>query len=151
MAVANPLNLNGTVGQVATVQPDGTIAMQNLSVSSQSSPSRSLNIAYQVSTTRDSFAYYSVDTSCSLTLTGGQSGTVILEIATNSAFTTGVQTLSKATFSNTGALTIGLSLVQINTAQVSGFIPKNFWTRLRTVNNTGTPTFTFQAGQEVLL
>jgi hypothetical protein len=32
-----------------------------------------------------------------------------------------------------------------------GFIPAAFYARLRTVQNTGSPTFLYRAGQEVLL
>lgn len=151
MANANALNLRGTLGQVAAVQADGTIGMQNLSIFSQSSPARALNTAFQISTTRDCFAFYSVDISCSLSLSGGQSGSVFFEIAQNSAFTVGLQVLSNPTFSNTGTLTIGLNLTQINTGQLSGLVPKNYWFRIRTVSVVGAPTFTFKASQEILL
>lgn len=118
---------------------------------SYSYPTRSLNSAFQISTTQDADVVYSVDISCALSLSGGASGTVILETATNSGFTTGVQTVSQATTSNTGTLTIGLALTQIGTAVLKGLIPKSNWVRLRTANNTGTPTITFQKAQEVLL
>jgi hypothetical protein len=119
---------------------------------SQSSSSRSLNTAFQISSTRDSAAIYSVDISCTSTLAGGQSGTVFLEMATNSGFTTGVQTLSEFTNSNSVSLAIAISVTQINTACLyTPLIPAGNWVRLRTNNNTGTPTFNFQTGQEVLL
>lgn len=118
---------------------------------SQSAATRSLNSAFQVSTTRDSQVDYSVDVAATLSLVTGQSGTVVLEMATNSGFTTGVQTLSRYTNANSGSLTIGLNLTQIGTANLNGYVPAGNYVRLRTVNNTGTPTFTYQAGQETLL
>ncbi len=118
---------------------------------SQSSASRSLNSAFQISTTRNCLVVYSVNISSSLSISGGESGTVVLEIASDFGFTTNVQELSRCTNGNTGTLTIGLSLVQDITASMSGFVPSGYYCRLRTANNTGTPTFTYRSGQEVLL
>src|SRR4051812_13806506 len=50
---------------------------------SQASASRSLNSPFQVSSSRDSLVIYSVDISCSLSLTTGQTGTLFLEIASD--------------------------------------------------------------------
>jgi hypothetical protein len=118
---------------------------------SQSAATRSLNTIFQVSATRWTTVRYSVDISTTVSLTGSQVGTVVLEMATNSAFTTGVQTLQQFSNGNSGTLVVGLVLTQLNTACLSGDIPPGNYVRLRTVNTTGTPTFTYQAGQEVLL
>lgn len=112
------------------------------------SATRSLNSAFQISTMHEADVVYSVDISATLSLTTGQSGTVILETATNSGFTTGVQTLSRFTNGNSGTLAIGLGLTQIGTAVLSGKVPAGNYVRLRTVNNTGTPTYTYQSGIE---
>lgn len=114
-------------------------------------PSRTLNSAFQISTTRDASVSYAVDIGATLTLTGGQTGTVILEIADDSGFTTNVQTVNSTANGNTGTLTIGLSLTQTSTATLAGIIPANKFVRLRTVNTTGSPSFTYRTGQEVLL
>lgn len=118
---------------------------------SQSSASRSLNSAFQVSATRESLVNYSVDISTTLTLITGQSGTVFLEMASDSGFTSDVQELSRFVNGNTGTLTIGLSLTQNVTGNVTGYVPAGYYVRLRTENNTGSPTFTYRSGQEVLL
>ncbi len=118
---------------------------------SQSSASRSLNSGFQISTTRDSLVNYSVDISCSLTLVTGQSGTVFLEIASDSGFTTNLQELGRFTNANTGTLAVGLALTQSVTGTVSGYVPPAYYCRLRSSNNTGTPTFNYRSGQEVLL
>lgn len=118
---------------------------------SQSSATRALNTAFQVNTTRDSEVRYSVDISTTVSLSGSQVGTIILEMATNSGFTTGVQTIQQFSNGNSGTLVIGLVLTQLSTACLNGFVPSGNWVRLRSVNNTGTPTFTYQIGQEVLL
>lgn len=118
---------------------------------SQSSASRSLNSVFQPNSTRDTLVNYSVDIACTLTLTTGQSGTVFLEIASNSGFTSNVQELARFVNGNTGTLAIGLSLTQNVTGTLSGYVPAGYYVRLRTANNTGTPTFTYRSGQEVLL
>ncbi len=117
----------------------------------QSAATRSLNSIFQISATKGAFVNYSVDVSTSLTLTTGQSGTVIFEIASNSGFTANVQEVSRFTNANTGALAIGLSLTQTVTGNLGGYVPPGYYARLRTINNTGTPTFTYQSGQELLM
>lgn len=149
MVTNNSSNYNlGNVNDQLVMTSAGT---QGYRGRSQSSASRSLNSAFQMSATRDSKVNYCVDISCTSTLLGGQSGTVILEMATNSGFTTGVQALSQFTNSNSVSLAIAITVTQINTGCLSGYIPAGNYVRLRTVNNTGTPTFTYQCGQEILL
>lgn len=118
---------------------------------SQSPASRSLNSGFQISTTRDSLVNYSVDVSATLSLVTGQVGTVFLEIASDSGFTTNLQELGRFVNGNSGTLTIGLNLTQNVTGTLSGFVPSGYYARLRTANTTGTPTFTYRSGQEVLL
>lgn len=119
--------------------------------SSQSSSSRSLNTAFQVNTTRGAFVFYSVQITVTATIAGGQNGDVVLEIASDSAFTTNVQTLSISGVGQTYSLAVALQGVQPQTSVVSGYVPPGYYTRLRTVNNTGTPGFSYRAGQEVLM
>ncbi len=113
-------------------------------------PTRTLNSAFQISTLRGTFVNYSVDIACALSLTGGQTGTVFLEIANDSGFTSGVQELTRAVNGNTGTLTIGLNITQNSTGQVSGYVPPAKYVRIRTANTTGTPTFNYRSGQEVI-
>src|SRR5262245_58649875 len=110
--------------------------------------SRSLNSAFLISQNQDSFVQYSVDISAQLTLSGGETGTVFLEYADDEAFTTNVIEVARGANGNTGTLSLGLSITQIVSAQVSGMIPYAKYTRLRTANTTGTPTFTYRSGQE---
>lgn len=118
---------------------------------SQTAATRSLNTAFQISTTRDTLATYSVQITVTASIAGGQNGDVILEIAADSAFTTSVQTLSIAGVGQTYSLAVALQGIQPQTSVVSGYVPAGFYARLRTVQNTGTPTFSFRAGQEVSL
>lgn len=130
---------------------DSTIAGITPAAPSFSNPTRSLNTAFQPSTTRNAFVTYAVDIAATLSLTSGQNGTVTLQYADDSGFTTNVKTVQSAANGNTGSLTIGLNLTQTATATVSGMIPANKYVKIITTNTTGTPTFTYRNGQEVLL
>jgi len=110
---------------------------------------RSFNSAFQVSTTTDAEVRYTVQVANVLTLTGGAAGDVILEYADNSGFTTNVVQVGGFGNSNTGGLVVGLTLNDAIKGQVSGRIPAGKYVRLRTVNTTGTPTYTFVYTQEV--
>jgi secreted Zn-dependent insulinase-like peptidase len=114
-------------------------------------PTRSLNTAFQISSSQDAAVNYAVDISCTMSLTSGQTGVVTLQYADDSGFTTGVTTVQSTASGNTGTLTIGLTLTQIGTAAVSGIIPAGKYVKLATANTTGTPTFTYRNAQEVLL
>lgn len=127
------------------------IQRQTQAARTQSFPARSLNTSFQASTTRDSLVNYSVDIACTLSLTGGATGTVFLEIADNTGFTVNVQELGRAVNGNTGTLTVGLNITQNVTAGVGGYVPAGKFVRLRTANTAGTPTFNYRSGQEVLL
>lgn len=118
---------------------------------SQSPASRSLNVGFQVNATRDALVNYSVDIACVLSLTTGQTGTLFLEIASDSGFTMNLQELSRFVIGNAGTLSIGLNLTQNSTGTVSGFVPAGYYVRLRTFNVIGSPTFAYRSGQEILL
>lgn len=117
---------------------------------SQSSASRSLNSGFQISATRNSLVSYSVDIATTLSLTTGQTGTVFLEIASDSGFTTNLQEIGRTVNGNTGTLTLGLNLTQNVTATLGGLVPAGYYCRLRTQNTVGTPTFNYRSGQEIL-
>lgn len=114
-------------------------------------PTRSLNTAFQISSSQDASVSYSVDISASLSLSGGQTGTVTLQYADDSGFTTNVKTVTQASNGNSGTLTIGLGLTQLGTAALSGMIPASKYVKIVTANTSGTPTFTYRNAQEVLL
>lgn len=114
-------------------------------------PTRSLNSAFQVSATQDAQVSYTVDIAATLSLTTGQTGTVVLEYADDSGFTTNVVGVQSSVNANTGTLALGLGLTQTATASVSGMVPAGKYVRIRTVNTTGTPIFTYRSSQEVLI
>lgn len=147
--------LNVTAGYVLTDGGPGAPASFQPAASApsaiQSSASRSLNSVFQVSSTRNSTVNYSVDISCTSTLLGGQTGTVFLEICATSGFSSGVQELCRFVNGNVVSLAIAITVTQVNTARLSGYVPVGYYVRIRTANTTGTPTFTYDSGQEVLL
>lgn len=117
---------------------------------SQSLASRSLNTAFQVHASRNAQVQYTVQVTVTASIAGGQNGEVVLEIASDSGFTTSVQTLDIFGGGQTYTLAIALQGVQPNTGCVRGFVPAGYYARLRTVQNTGTPSFSYRVGQEVL-
>jgi len=118
---------------------------------SQSAAMRTLNSAFQISTTRNTLVSYSVQLTVTASIAGGQNGDVILEIASDSGFTSNVQTLAITGLGQTYTLAVALQGVQPQTGVVSGFVPTGYYARLRTANNTGTPAYAYRAGQEIQL
>lgn len=105
---------------------------------------------FQVSATRDAKVSYSVTIGTSISLAGNASGYVVLEINETNA-TSGWQEVGRVTNGQSGALVIGLTLNQVAGGILETTIPAGYYGRLRTVNVSGTPSYTFNSGQEVLL
>lgn len=141
----------GTPSTYSGVTTDAQGRVMSGSTRNFSAPSRTLNSCFQASGTRDAFTTYSVDIATTLSLTTGQQGTVYLETFTDASCATGTVEVARFVNGNTGALTIGLALTQNVTGTLSGIVPAGTYVKLRTQNNTGTPTFTYRSSQEVLL
>lgn len=116
----------------------------------QAAATRALNTAFQVDPDSTAFVTYSVQCTVTATISGGQNGDVILEIASDQAFTQNVQSLSMAGLGQTYTLAVALQGVQPQTAIVSGWVPPGYWVRIRTVNNVGAPAYAYRGGQEVI-
>ncbi|QBF27146.1 hypothetical protein EXN22_16140 [Pseudomonas tructae] len=140
----------GTAGSYANVTTDAQGRVTAGTNRSQSAATRALNTAFQISATRDAWVSYSVQITVTASIAGGQNGDVVLEIASDSGFTANVQTLAINGLGQTYTLAIALQGVQPQTGVVTGYVPAGYYARLRTVNNTGTPTFSYRAGQEAL-
>lgn len=147
------LTTTGTSGASTYNSTTGVLNVPQYTAASpvQASATRTLNTAFQISATRNSLVMYSVQITVTASIAGGQNGDVILEIASDAAFTTNVQTVAIAGLGQVYTLAIALQGVQPQTNVVSGFVPAGYYSRLRTVNNTGSPTFTYRSGQEILL
>lgn len=106
---------------------------------------------FQVSSTRDSEVNYSVTIVTTATIGGGASGTVVLEVATTNSATAGDWAeLGRCTNGQTITLALALQSVQTIACQIGGIVPTGYYAKIRSINNTGTPTFTYNSGQEVL-
>lgn len=112
---------------------------------------RALNTCYQISATRDAAVTYAVDVVAVSTLASGQQGTVFLEIFTDSGCTTGTQEITRGTSGITQGLGLSVTLTNQGTVVLHGVIPAGAYVKQRTNNDSGTPTYTAQPGQEVLL
>lgn len=141
--VAGPQGLTGETGPKGDT---GTIPART-----QAAVTRTLGAVFQPNATRDVMAFYTVQLTITASVAGGQNGDVLLEIASNADFTVGVQTVGISGTGQVYTLAVALQGVQPSTAQVSGFIPAGYYARLRTVNNVGTPSYLYRAGQEVVL
>lgn len=147
------LTTTGTDGAATYNPATGVFNIPNYSYtvpapSSISSGGRNFNQAYQISSTRPSKISISSQISCSLTLSGGQAGNIQLQISSNGS--TGWITVAQLTASNTGTLTIGLNTVQISGGQLVVELPIGYYWRATTNNTTGTPTYTFNGGFEIV-
>lgn len=140
----------GTAGSYSGVTTDAQGRVTAGTSRSQSAATRTLNSAFQISASRDAWATYSVQITVTASIGGGQDGDVFLDIASDSGFTANVQSLSVAPCSQTYTLAVAIQGVQKCSANVSGFVPAGYYARLRTVNNTGSPSYAYRLGQEVL-
>lgn len=107
---------------------------------------------FQLSTTRDATMNYSVSIVTAATLASGAVGTVVLEIAATNSSTAGDWTeIARTSNGQVFSLAIAIGCTQTIAGQVSGVLPSGYYARLRSINTTGTPTYTYNSGQEVLL
>lgn len=137
----------GTAGTYNSVTTDAQGRVTAGTNRSFTNPARSLNTAFQISAARDVYVSYATDIACSATVLVGQNGTVVLEYADNVGMSTNVVTVQQSTASASGVL----NMATVATATLTGVIPAGKYVRLRTVNNVGSPTFTYRTAQEVLL
>lgn len=107
---------------------------------------------FQVSASRNVMVNYSVTIVSTATIAGSASGTVVLEVAPTNSATPG-DWVEIARFTNGQAITLALTLQSVQTLAhvLMAVIPAGYYAKLRTINNAGTPTFSFNSGQEVLL
>lgn len=139
--------VGGTYFGMFTIDEKGRVTAATTTVMDTLSPSRSFNTPYKMSTTNWVTISPSFSVSCTLSLTTGQSGEVYLEWSADG--TSGWTRAALVPFSNSGSLTIGLNLTQINGATATLTLPPNYWWRLRTNNVIGTPTYTFTGGSKI--
>ncbi len=117
-------------------------------VTSTASGARNFNQAYQVSSTKYVDIRVSASISNSLTLSGGSSGEVYLEYSADGS--TGWALAGRAANASTGTVVVGISTTAIGGGQMGVILPPGYYWRLRTNNVSGTPTYTFTGGVEIL-
>lgn len=105
----------------------------------------------QLSSTRDAQVNYSVTIVTTATIGGASSGTLVLEIAATNSSTAGDwQEVSRFTNGQSITLAVALQSVQTIAGTVSAIVPAGYYRRIRSINNSGSPSFTVNSGQEVL-
>jgi hypothetical protein len=112
-----------------------------------SNPTRALNTAVQLSTTRDAQVSYAVDVQVSSLLLGAAQGTTTLQYADNAGMSTNLVNVMSGTNRTSGVLNV----VNVGTVTLTGRIPAGKYVRILTNVDSGTVSFTSRQGQEVLL
>ncbi len=110
-------------------------------------PSRTLNSSFTISTTKPATVTYSVTLQVTNPLLAGNStASVFLEYSTNGG-TTWLPVCQAVNVSSV-ALAVAVAIQNSQTSVLSGYIPANALTRLRSTTS-GTAAVTFISGQEV--
>lgn len=138
----------GTGIGVSGTYPNFTVSSTIASPTINSGVSRTVNSNYTISTTRMSTVYYTINISVTNPLLIGTStGTAFLEYSTNggSSWTTA----SQISNSSGVGLTVTVALTTGGNMILTGTIPANALTRIRTTTS-GTASVTYTSGQEVL-
>lgn len=143
----------GAQGSAGATGATGTFAIRVF----QNAPSRTIQTVaasangWQLSTTRDASVGYACSITTSATIGGASTGYLVLEIcSTNSATAANWQEIDRITNSQTITLAVALQSIQVISASIRGIVPAGYYVRARSVASSGTPTFAFVSGQEVL-
>lgn len=105
---------------------------------------------WQVSLTKDANVSYSASINTSVSLSGNSSGYIVLEICpTNSSTAVNWIEINRISSGQSGTLVVGLVLNQVGGAPLTGLVPAGYYARIRSVNVSGTPTYTTNGQQEV--
>lgn len=109
---------------------------------------RSFNSVFQVDNTGNDMVdlSYAVTIAASITLSGGQTGTVIMEQSPDG--TNSWVELSRISNGSTGSVVVGISMTDTKTMLLRGIVYPGYYVRLRTVSS-GSPSYTFVIGQEL--
>lgn len=106
---------------------------------------------FQVSSANDANVAYSVTVAVTATIGGASSGTVVLETAATNSATPGDWT-EVARFTNGQAITLAIVLQSVQTiaGELSGYVPAGSYVKLRSIDNAGSPVYTYNTGRELL-
>lgn len=135
--------------------PDGTsitatgqriMSATPLAAPTHSSPARVAGTAYQISDLLGGRVYLSCQVALALTIIAGGAAYIVLETASDGAFTQNVEEWGRTGISGSS----GLVSAPANSGQLMAEVPPNYYYRFRQVTSSGTPTFTIFAVKEVL-
>lgn len=144
------ITYNATTGQITNSAPVVSKSFNNTPSVTIQTVAASAN-GDQLSGTRDAHVSYSVTIVSTATISGAQSGYVALEIcATNSSTAASWIEIGRCPNGQAVSLAVVLQSVSTGGGNLNGIVPAGFFRRLRSVNSTGTPGFTYNSGQEVL-
>lgn len=143
------LTTTGTSGAATYNTSTGVLNIPvytSASANFNNAPGRSLNTSYQISTTRTTSVSYTVAINTAVSLLNlNSNGQVFLEISSDNVNWT---TINSAGIQRTLSISITISVTDISNYNIQGWVPANYWVRLRTVVSGGA-TVTFVSGQEV--
>lgn len=138
----------GATGSTGAAGSAGAQGPAGFSTVTPSTPTRAIGTAFQPSATNAALCIYSIQIACTASLSGGQAGQVQLLSDAANPPTTVRSTIANQ---NTSALTIGLTVVNNQTATLSYLVPIGHYVKLVSTNTTGTPTYTMVAQAEEVL
>lgn len=142
-------SVNGLTGAVTIATPATPSFAQGVS---HTFVTTTASTGFQVSSTRPSLVHYTATVATTATIGGASAGMIYFETAaTNSTTPSDWTIVSQMGNSQTITLAVALQSAQTVTETLAGMIPAGYYARLRTSNVSGTPTFTYVTGQEVLL
>lgn len=145
---------------VQYVRGDGSLATMPTasSFSFNNTPARSIvTVAaaangFQISSTKTSFVHYSVKISCAVQIgvATNVEGYIVLEVcATNSSTAGDWIEVGRVTNGQNISLAIALASTQVAGFQLNGVVPIGYYCRMRSVNTSGTPTYSTGSQEEV--
>lgn len=108
---------------------------------------------FQVSSSKNSRVCYSVKIACAVQIgvATNVEGYIVLETAaTNSSTSSDWTEVGRSTNGQNIGLAIALSSTQTTGTQICGEVPAGYYIRLRSVNTSGVPTFTYTSGIETI-
>lgn len=135
--IQGPAGATGATGAAGATGATGP-AGAGFGTITTSSPARTLGASFTPSSTGPVLVHYSVRITSALSLTGGSGGRVELLVDNGTPATVRARCAGSAT----GTLTIGLALQDVTECELSYLVPTGHQVQLRTVNETGTPTYT---------
>lgn len=145
---------SGNVAGFMTSAESAKLAALSTSTPSISYPSRSIvtgtgAVGTQISTTQGTDVHYNGTIVTTATISGPAQGTLVLEVApTNSATTGDWKEQGRCTNGQNITLALALNSVQTIGCELSGYVPAGYYSKIRSITTSGSPTFTLNSSFE---